>query len=125
MTRSALSGKTSIPAVDSQLDFTNDPTYDVMSTGDGNGVSFSYGSNDIVILNNDSGGPAVYTFKISDQGQGASIETVGGVVTDPTVTVPDGEVHLVRAVNELFRNSDGDVYVDCDSAAKIGVLTPA
>lgn len=95
-----------------------DATFDTLSTGSGNGVQFPYDPTDLVVLKNTTGGNAVFTLVLAAQ---AAITAVGGTVGNPTVTVATGKTRVMRLPG-LFRQSDGNVYIDCDVAAQILVL---
>lgn len=95
-------------------------TYETMSTGSGNGVTFTHDGNDLVVLNNPTGGDAVFTLVLAAPD---SITDVGGSVTDPTITVAAGETVALR-IPDIFKNTDDSdlVYIDCDVAGEIAVI---
>lgn len=109
---------TSIPAIGSNGLNLTDATFTTMSTGDGNGVSFAYDAKDLIVLKNTTGGAATYTFVLVTP---SSISSVGGSVTSPTVSVAAGKTHVLRP-SDIFEQTDGDMYIDCDVAGDILVL---
>lgn len=95
-----------------------DATYTTMATGAGNGVEVPYHAGDVVVLSNATGGPAVYTIKIA---QPAAYSALSLTVPDLAVTVATGKSWVIQ-LESIFRQSDSDLYVDCDVAGKILVL---
>ena len=98
-----------------------DLSYATLSTGSGNGKTFAHVNTDLIVLYNDTGGNATYTFIAEPV---PSVTNLGGVITDPTVVVATAKIHVLRPIAGI-RQSDGDVYVDCDVAGKIAVLSMA
>ena len=97
-----------------------DATYTTMSTGSGNGVQFALDTNDIVVLKNGTGGAAVYTIKVPGE---TKYSEKGATVPDVTVTVANNK-SWVYPLSAIFKQSDGKVYIDCDVAGQILVLSP-
>lgn len=95
-----------------------DVTPTTMSTGAGNGVSFTYEGGLTAVLVNDSGGAAAYTVLIPETAQYSAL---GVTFTDDVVTVADGKTWLYP-IPAIAKQSDGNVYIDCDVAGKIFVL---
>jgi len=118
MTRSAL---TKIAPTSWTSEGTNltDLAVTTMSTGSGNGKTFAHDNSDLIVLLNDTGGNATYTFIAEPV---PSVTNLGGSITDPTVVVVTAKTHVLRPIAGI-RQTDGDVYVDCDVAGKIAVLT--
>lgn len=116
MARASLSA-TSIPAVSSDGLNLTDATFTTLSTGSGNGVEFTYDAKDLIFLKNDTAGSAEYTMVLITP---SSISSVGGSVTSPAVTVAAGKTHIVRP-SDIFKQTDGNMYIDCDVAGKIMV----
>jgi len=94
--------------------------FTVMGTGAGNGVQFAFDSHDFIVLKNGTGGDAVYTFKILPE---TKYSDFGVTLPDDTITVATTKT-WVRPLSVIFRQTDGKVYVDCDVAASILVLSP-
>jgi len=92
-----------------------DATFTTLSTGSGNGVYFSYLGTDLIVLKNDTGGDATFTFVISTP---SSYSTYGITITSPTVVVANGKTTLIR-VSDLFKDADGEINIDCDVAGKV------
>lgn len=120
MTRSALT-KTTPTAWSSNGTNITDASYTTMSTGDGNGVTFSHDITDVIILLNDSGGTATYTVIAEPV---ASVTAIGGTITDPDITVANNKTHVLKPIAGMSQ-TDGDIYIDCDVAGKIIVLDMA
>ena len=107
--------RTALPATSLNL---TDATFTTLSTGAGNGIEVPYRAGDVLILKNDSGGPAVFTVKVR---QPAEFTALGITVPDETFTVADGKTHIVPLA-AVFRQTDSDIYVDCDVAGKVIAL---
>ena len=120
MARVALT-KTTPTAVSSNGTNVTDLSTTNMATGDDNGVTFAFDTNDVIVLDNDTAGAAVYTFKIRAI---TGVTDLGGSITDPTVTVAASKKHLIKVsqLGTAVKQTDGDIYVDCDVAANIAVL---
>jgi hypothetical protein len=107
--------RTALPVTGLNL---TDAVYETLTLGAGNGIEVTCQQGDLLVLYNHTGGAAVYTLKIPNPAQ----------YTDQGVTVPDKTVNVAAAktllypVKTLFRQSDGDIYVDCDIAAKALVI---
>lgn len=95
-----------------------DATYTTMSTGANNGVQFNLDVKDIAVLRNDTGGAAVYTFKVPGE---TKYSDKGATVPDVTVTVAAGKIWLFE-LSSIFLQSTGQAYIDCDVAGKILIL---
>jgi len=91
-----------------------------MSTGAGNGVEFRLDPTDIIILKNTTGGTAVYTIKVPSP---SGYSDKGVTVPDVTVSVAAGKTYLYKPSN-IFKQSDGDMIVECDVAGDILVISP-
>jgi len=98
-----------------------DATFQTLVAGGSNGAKFTYAETDIVILKNDTGGDAVFTFTVGSTP--GSFATFGVTTTSPTKTVADGKTLIVR-LSDLFKNSSGEVVITCDVAGKLLVLNP-
>lgn len=118
MARTAIS-VVSLPSVSAGgYDLTGSGDFTTLGTGDGNGVEFTYDAKDLVILKNSTGGDATFTIVLSTP---TSISDVGGTVTSPTLVVSNGDTQLLR-LTDIFKQSDGKAYIDCDVAADAMVL---
>lgn len=113
----ARTGITAVTLTATGYNLTDSAGFATLSTGAGNGVSFAFNRNDTIVLKNDSGGSADFTIKIPTPGTYSARTTVN----DDTVTVADGKTWLYKCT-EIFKQSDGDVYIDCDVAGKVLVL---
>ncbi len=96
-------------------------TVQTMVLGDNNGVEIPYSPKRLILLRNDSGASATYTFKVK---QPAEYTAIGSTIPDMTVTVVDDADWLVP-INGLFNQSGDEVYVDCSVAGKIAAIDPA
>lgn len=99
---------------------TDSSDFDTLSPGSGNGVEFTFDVNDFVVLKNATGGPAVFTLTVPNP---TEYNTKGITVPDATVTVGDGKTWIYK-LSSIFKQSDGDVIVECDVAGDILVLSP-
>jgi hypothetical protein len=102
----------SVTSIDDAGTNLTDATFTTLSTGDGNGVQFNFNPDAILVLKNDTGGPAAFTIKVPTP-SGYRV-----TIPDETVSVADGKTYLYR-LNATFKQSDGKVYVDCDVAGKV------
>lgn len=116
MARTPIS-RTSIPVTGLNL---TDATFATLGTGANNGVEVPYNKNDLLVLRNDTVGAAAYTLKVATP---TKFSERSSTVGDVTVTVAAGKIWLYP-VGNIFRQSDGDIYVDCDVAGKVAVLIP-
>lgn len=93
-----------------------DAVYATLVPAAGNGVSFTYNNNLEIILKNDTGGAAVFTFLTP----AVEVLTAVGLSTPvKTVTIATGKTWLVPP-NNLFRDpTTGFVIIECDVAGKI------
>jgi len=112
--------KVSIPHTNAGYNLTDSTAFTTLTTGAGNGVQYAWSNSDILALKNDSGGPAVFTIKL---GAFPSITEVGGSVTNPSNTVADGKIEIMR-LDSQFANTSGNVVIECDVVGKVLVLTP-
>lgn len=117
MARAALVKTEQVALTSNGLNLT-DAALTTLSTGSGNGVSFAYDGNDLVVLRNDTGGDAVYTLVLRSL---TGVTSVGGSLTNPTVTVATAKDHVFK-LPDIFKQADGNAYIDCDVAAKVGVI---
>lgn len=111
MARAAIS-RTALPVTGINI---TDATYETLATGAGNGVEVPFRTGDLLHLKNDTGGAAVFTLKVA---QPSSLSTHSVTVPDKTVSVATGKVYIYP-VAAIFKQTDGDVYIDCDVAGKV------
>jgi len=114
MTRVAIS-RTALGAAGLNL---TDATYTTLSTGAGNGVEVPYREGDVLILRNDTAGAAVYTVKVV---QPSAYSGQGLTIPDETFSVAAAKSWAI-ALETIYKQTDGDVYVDCDVAGKVLML---
>lgn len=95
-----------------------DMTYDTLGVGANNGVVFAYNLGDLILLRNTTGASVNYTLKVPAP---ASLSAVGATVGDVTVAVAAAKTVTYKA-NAAFRQSDGNIYIDCSAAGTIAVL---
>ncbi len=113
--------RTTITAVnvpDTGYNLTDSASFATLGVGASNGVAFAYDPGDLVVLKNDSGSSATYTFKVPTPVQFSS---VGATLSDVTVVVATGKTFLYP-LNGVFKQGDGNVYLDCSVAGKAMVL---
>lgn len=108
--------RTALPAAGYNL--TDSADFDTLSTGAGNGIEVPYRPGDILILKNGTGGAAVFTVKVR---QPQDFTAQGITVPDDSFTVADGKSWIVPLAN-VFKQTDGDIYVDCDVAGQVLLL---
>lgn len=112
--------KVAIPHSSAGYNLTDSVDFSTLVAGSGNGVKFTFEQQLIVLLKNDTGGPAVFTFKAQ---LGANYTSYGVTLTNPTLSVANGKTYIWRPEN-IFRASDGFVTIECDVAGKVLVLDP-
>lgn len=115
MTRAAI---TAVTVSDNGYNLTDSAGFATMGTGTGNGVSFAYSQRDFLVLKNGTAGAAVYTIKVPTP---AEFSAKGLTVPNETVTVAAAKTWLYP-MSAIFKQSDDNVYVDCDVAASILVM---
>lgn len=107
--------RTAVPVTGLNL---TDATYSTLATGAGNGVEVPYREADLIVLKNGTGGAAVFTLKAKQPTQ-YSEQSV--TVPDKTVTVAAGKTWVYPTAT-IFRQNDGDIYIDCDVAGAVLAL---
>lgn len=89
-------------------------TYTAFATGAGNGKKVNPAA--VLHVKNNTGGAATLT--IDTPGQPGGLDIAQG-----SVTVPDASDRFFDLSNDVYRQADGKVYVDCDvaiTAASLG-----
>lgn len=99
---------------------TDSADYVTMTPGGGNGVEIAFNARYLLALKNDTVGSATFTFDVPVN---TDYSAKGVTIPDATVVVGAGDTHLY-VMSAIFKQTDGDVYVDCDVAGKILVLVP-
>jgi len=89
-----------------------------MVTGAGNGAIITYQEGDIILLDNVTGGNALFSL-ISNTG--TQIIALGATITDAVITVATLKKHLIKPLAAIAQ-ADGTILIDCDVAAKIGLI---
>lgn len=117
MARTAISV---VPITAGGYNLTDSAGFSTLATGADNGVTFTFDPTDVLILKNDTGGAAVFTIKVPTPGDYSGITTVA----DETVSVATAKTWVYQ-LTKVFKQDDGKVYVDCDVAGKVLVLSPA
>ncbi len=115
--------RTAITATDltkTGYNLTDSTGFTTLSAGSGNGITVTFDANDVLILKNDTGGAAVFTLKVPGETKYAD---KGITVPDETVPVANGKTWIYQLTG-IFKQSDGKVYIDCDVAGKLLVLSP-
>lgn len=95
-----------------------DATFATLATGASNGIEVPFREGDVLILKNGTGGAAVFTVKIRQPSQYSNL---GITIPDETFSVANGKTYLVPLA-QVFKQTDGDVYVDCDVAGDVIML---
>lgn len=94
-----------------------DATYTTMATGADNGVSFSYNSRDVIILRNDTGGPATFTLIVNVS---AELTAIGVTPANQTIVLATGKIALLKPGTAIIGPAPAQtIAIDCDVAAKI------
>jgi len=117
MTRAAVSSKQTISR---NLTGTNlaSVSFTTLSTGSGNGRYWTHSQGDVVLLKNDTGGPATFTVVFTAPAQYTQF---GMTIASPTIVVADGKTVAVR-LGELLQDTSGQILLDCDVAGKVAIL---
>ena len=93
-------------------------TFTTLATGAGNGKYWTHSGNDLILLKNDTGGPATFTLVFTTP---AEYTRYSLSVASPTLIVADGKVYALR-LGDLMTDASGQINIDCDVAGKIAVL---
>lgn len=107
--------RTAVP--DTGLNLT-DASFATLATGANNGVEVPYREADLLVLKNDTGGAAVFTLKVP---QPAQYVGQGVTIPDKTVSVATAK-QVLYPTAIVFKQPDGDIYIDCDVAGKVLAL---
>ena len=94
---------------------TDSAGFTTLVAGSGNGASFDYQSNRVLILKNDTGGAAVFTVKIT---QPAAYTALGITIPSPTITVATGKTWLVTPDQLMAPSGLSTITIECDVAGK-------
>lgn len=97
---------------------TDSTDFTTMTAGAGNGVSFPFDGNNQIVLKNDSGGASTFTIKVPTP---ASYTALGLTIPDVNVSIANGKSWVFEP-NSVWRQSDGNIYIDCSVAGKVLVL---
>lgn len=112
--------KVAIPEITSEgYNLTDSADFETLSTGTENGVDFLFDDRTIIVLKNPTGGDADFTIVLATP---AGIASVGGSVTSPVVDVAAAKTHIIKPA-AVFKQSDGKIYIDCDVAGEVLVLS--
>jgi hypothetical protein len=115
--------RTAITATDltkTGYNLTDSTGFTTLTAGSGNGITVTFDPDDILILKNDTGGSAVFTLKVPGE---SKYSDKGVTVPDQTVTVANGKTWIYQLTG-IFKWGDGKIYIDCDVAGKLLVLSP-
>jgi hypothetical protein len=107
--------RTALPATGLNL---TDATYATLGVGANNGVEVPYRAGDLVVLRNDTGGASTFTIKAA---QPRVYADVALTVPDMSVAVAAAKSHVIE-LGSIFKQADGDIYIDCSVAGKVLVL---
>lgn len=98
-----------------------DAATQTMVLGADNGIETPYVPGADILLRNDTGGAAVYTVEVPTPTEQANI---GLTTPDKTVSVATAK-DVLLPMAAAYKQSDGNIYIDCDVAAKIAVIKSA
>jgi len=107
--------RTTVPETGLNL---TDATFATLATGVDNGVEVPYGEDDLIALKNDTGGAAVYTIKVA---QPTKYSGQSLVIPDKSVSVATGKT-LLYPTAAIYRQTNGNLFIDCDVAGKVLAL---
>lgn len=96
-----------------------DVTYTTLTAGSGNGVKLSFPDCEQIILYNDTGGAATFTFVLDEPD---NYDTLGITFNDKTFSVDNGDFCLVHPDSRYTDGEDNMIYIDCDVAGKVAVV---
>lgn len=111
--------KVAIPHTGNGIDLTG-ATFTDLLAGAGNGISYTWGRDDILLLKNSTSDAATFTLKLRPV---PTLATYHATIVDPTVVVAAGKVRTVR-LDSQFADDSGNVVLECSLAGKVLVLTP-
>ena len=103
---------------DTGFNLTDTNKFTTLATGSGNGVEFPQDQSQRIVLKNAAGSTATVTVKIPTPAQYSSLSLA---LPDMTLTIDNGKTFILEP-HPQFRQSDGNVYIDCDKAIDILVL---
>jgi hypothetical protein len=109
---------TAVTIPDTGYNVTDSVDFETMVSGANNGVTLPHNSAARIVLYNSTGGALTYTLKVPTP---AAYTAIGVTFDDVDVTVAAGDMWELKQ-NSLFRQSDGNIYIDCSGAGKILVL---
>lgn len=120
MARTALTATTPT-AIASNGTNISDLSGTTMSTGSGNGVEITYKPGDIILLDNITGGNAIFTLVSPPSTQ---LTVLGASLTDATITVATTKKHIIPPLGQLDQGGSNrlKIFIDCDVAAKIALI---
>lgn len=95
-----------------------DATFATLATGANNGIEVPYREGDVLVLKNGTGGAAVFTVKVR---QPADFAAIGVTVPDESFSIAAGKTWIVPLAS-VFKQTDSDIYVDCDVAGAVLLL---
>jgi hypothetical protein len=104
-------------SISGDYNLTDSADFETMTSGAGNGHTFSYRADRIVILKNDSGASRDYTVKMPTPGV---YSAAGYTLADATVTVATGKSYVWRPA-EVYA-SGGTITIECNGAGKLLIL---
>jgi hypothetical protein len=111
MPRTTIS-RTALPATGLNL---TDATFSTLTLGAGNGIEVPFREGDVLVLKNGTGGAAVFTVKVR---QPQDFTRLGITVPDESFSVAASKTFIVP-IAQVFKQTDGDIYVDCDVAGAV------
>lgn len=117
MARAALTVTEQVSLPSNGLNLT-DATFATLATGANNGVTFAYDGDDWIVLRNSTAGAAAFTIKVPVS---VSLTAIGSTSTDVTITVAAAKDHIFK-LPTIFKQTDGNIYIDCDIAGKVLVI---
>jgi hypothetical protein len=95
-----------------------DMTLTTLSAGSDNGHYFSFADAEGFFLENSTGGAAVFTVPLTEP---ADYAERGITFADKTFSVATGK-HVFYPADSRFKDSSGNINIDCDVAGKIAVV---
>ncbi len=95
------------------------PTFTALASGAGNGAQFAYDQTKRTEIRIRNGGTAAatVTFLFNDN---AVID--GQAPADPSSSVAAGATMSFKPLNEYYRQTDGNCYVECSAAVDIALV---
>jgi hypothetical protein len=87
----------------------------IAGTGSGNGATVSYHDTNLLLIKNDTGGPATVTIGVV---QPTAYSDASVTIPDQSISIADTKEYIVQK-REIYAQTDGFIYIDADVLVKV------